>query len=48
MSSSTRSKKIRRTDLLLPGARTTCSSELARDKESAIVFLFGHGPQLDM
>jgi len=41
-------QKIRRTDLLLPGAEATMLfRELARDKESAIVFLFGHGPQLD-
>ena len=41
-------QKIRRTDLLLPGAEATMLfRELAKDKESAIVFLFGHAPQLD-
>jgi phosphohistidine phosphatase len=41
-------QKIRRTDLLLPGAEATMLfRELAKDKESASVFLFGHAPQLD-
>jgi phosphohistidine phosphatase len=41
-------QKIRRTDLLLPGAE--CSAlfrELAKDKQSASIFLFGHAPHLD-
>lgn len=41
-------QKIRRTDLLLPGAEPTLLfRELARDKEMSSVFLFGHAPQLD-
>jgi phosphohistidine phosphatase len=40
--------KIRRTDLLLPGADAgLLFRELAKDKDSAEVFLFGHGPQVD-
>jgi phosphohistidine phosphatase len=41
-------QKIRRTDLLLPGAE--CSAlfrELAKDKQSSTVFVFGHAPHLD-
>jgi phosphohistidine phosphatase len=41
-------QKIRRSDLLLPGADPSLLfRELAKDKESASVFLFGHAPQLD-
>jgi phosphohistidine phosphatase len=41
-------QKIRRTDLLLPGADAgLLFRELARDKDSSEVFLFGHGPQVD-
>jgi phosphohistidine phosphatase len=41
-------QKIRQTDLLLPGAEPSLLfRELARDKQSAVVFLFGHAPQLD-
>ncbi len=41
-------QKIRRTDLLLPGAEATLFfKELAKDKDSAVVFCFGHAPQLD-
>jgi len=41
-------QKIRRTDLLLPGAESsTLFRELAKDKQSASVFLFGHAPHLD-
>jgi len=41
-------QKIRRTDLLLPGADAgLLFRELAKDKDSAEVFLFGHGPQVD-
>ncbi len=41
-------QKIRRTDLLLPGAEPTqLFRELARDKQASTVFLFGHAPQLD-
>ncbi len=41
-------QKIRRTDLLLPGAEPTqLFRELARDKQVSTVFLFGHAPQLD-
>jgi phosphohistidine phosphatase len=40
--------KIRRTDLLLPGADPShLFRELAKDKQSSSVFLFGHAPQLD-
>ncbi len=40
--------KIRRTDLLLPGSEASLFfRELAKDKHSAIVFCFGHAPQLD-
>lgn len=41
-------QKIRRTDLLLPGADPSfLFRELAKDKQSASVFLFGHAPHLD-
>jgi phosphohistidine phosphatase len=41
-------QKIRRTDLLLPGAETSMLfRELAKDKQSSTIFLFGHAPQLD-
>lgn len=41
-------QKIRRTDMLLPGAEPShVFRELARDKQASAVFLFGHAPQLD-
>ncbi len=41
-------EKIRRTDLLLPGSEAALFyRELAKDKQSATVFCFGHAPQLD-
>jgi phosphohistidine phosphatase len=41
-------QKVRRTDLLLPGAEPSLLfRELAKDKQAATVFLFGHAPQLD-
>jgi phosphohistidine phosphatase len=41
-------QKIHRTDLLLPGAEPSLLfRELARDKQAASIFLFGHAPQLD-
>lgn len=41
-------QKIRRTDLLLPGAEPShIFRELARNKQASSVFLFGHAPQLD-
>jgi phosphohistidine phosphatase len=41
-------QKIRRTDLLLPGAESSALfRELAKDKQSSTVFLFGHTPHLD-
>src|SRR4029077_8239853 len=41
-------QKIRRTDLLLPGADPSLLfRELVKDKQSSSVFLFGHAPQLD-
>jgi len=41
-------QKIRQTDLLLPGAEPTLFfRELAKDKHSSAVFIFGHAPQLD-
>ena len=41
-------QKIRRTDLLLPGAESSALfRELAKDKQSSTVFLFGHAPHLD-
>ena len=40
--------RIRRTDLLLPGAEPAILfRELAKDKQSSSVFLFGHAPHLD-
>jgi phosphohistidine phosphatase len=40
--------KIRKTDLLLPGAEPLqLFRELAKDKELSSVFLFGHAPHLD-
>ena len=41
-------QKIRRTDLLLPGAEPSqLFRELAKEKQASNVFLFGHAPQLD-
>lgn len=41
-------QKIRRTDLLLPGAEPSLLfRELAKDKQASSIFLFGHAPQLD-
>jgi phosphohistidine phosphatase len=41
-------QKIRHTDLLLPGGEPSLLfRELARDKHSSSVFVFGHAPQLD-
>lgn len=41
-------QKIRRTDLLLPGSEPSMLfRELAKDKQSSLIFLFGHAPQLD-
>jgi phosphohistidine phosphatase len=41
-------QKIRRTDLLLPGAEAFLFyRELAKDKQASTVFCFGHAPQLD-
>jgi phosphohistidine phosphatase len=41
-------QKIRRTDLLLPGAEPTLLfRELAKDKHHSTLFIFGHAPQLD-
>ena len=41
-------EKIRSSDLLLPGAESSALfRELAKDKHSASVFLFGHAPHLD-
>jgi phosphohistidine phosphatase len=40
--------KIRRTDLLLPGAEPSLFfRELAKDKQTSTLFVFGHAPQLD-
>ena len=40
--------KIRKTDLLLPGAEPMqLFRELANDKDLSVVFLFGHAPHLD-
>lgn len=40
--------KIRKTDLLLPGAEPLqLFRELAKDKDLSAVFLFGHAPHLD-
>src|SRR2546429_2416101 len=41
-------QKIRRSELLLPGAEPTLLfRELARDKQASSIFLFGHAPHLD-
>jgi len=41
-------QKIRTTDLLLPGGEPSLLfRELAKDKQSSCVFVFGHAPQLD-
>jgi phosphohistidine phosphatase len=41
-------QRIRRTDLLLPGAEPSLLfRELTKEKQAASVFLFGHAPQLD-
>ncbi len=41
-------QKIRRADLLLPGAEPSLLfRELAKDRQASSVFLFGHAPQLD-
>lgn len=41
-------RKIRRNELLLPGGEPTLFfRELAKDKHSSTVLLFGHAPQLD-
>jgi phosphohistidine phosphatase len=41
-------QKIRCTNLLLPGADAgLLFRELAKDKDSSGIFLFGHGPQVD-
>lgn len=41
-------QKIRATDLLKPGAEPSLFfKELAKDKDSATVFCFGHAPHLD-
>jgi phosphohistidine phosphatase len=41
-------QKIRRTDLLLPGAEPSLLfRELAKERQATSVFLFGHAPQLD-
>jgi len=40
--------KIRRTDLLLPGAEPSLLfRDLAKERQASSVFLFGHAPQLD-
>ena len=40
--------KIRQTDLLLPGAEPTMFfRDLAKDKHTGTLFIFGHAPQLD-
>lgn len=41
-------QKIRRTDMLLPGAEPSLLfRELAKERQASSVFLFGHAPQLD-
>jgi phosphohistidine phosphatase len=41
-------QKIRRSDLLLPGAESSALfRDLAKDKQSSSVFVFGHAPHLD-
>ena len=40
--------KIRKTDFLLPGAEPLqLFRELSKDKDSSVVFVFGHAPHLD-
>jgi phosphohistidine phosphatase len=40
--------KIRKTDFLLPGAESLqLFRELSKDKDSSVVFVFGHAPHLD-
>ena len=40
--------KIRKTDFLLPGAESLqLFRELSRDKDSSVVYVFGHAPHLD-
>ena len=41
-------QKIRKTDLLLPGAEPSLLfRDLVKDKQASVVFLFGHAPNLD-
>jgi phosphohistidine phosphatase len=41
-------QKIRRTDLLLPGAEpSSLFRDLAKERQASSVFLFGHAPHLD-
>jgi phosphohistidine phosphatase len=41
-------QRIRKTDLLLPGAEPLqLFRELSKDKDVSVVFVFGHAPQLD-
>ena len=41
-------QRVRRTDLLLPGAEPSLLfRELAKEKQASSVFLFGHAPHLD-
>jgi phosphohistidine phosphatase len=41
-------QKIRQTDLLLPGGEPSLLfRELSKDKQSSVIFLFGHAPQLN-
>jgi phosphohistidine phosphatase len=41
-------QKIRRSDLLLPGAEPSLLfRDLAKERQASSVFLFGHAPQLD-
>jgi len=41
-------QRIRRTDLLLPGAEPSLLfRDLVKEKQASSVFLFGHAPQLD-
>jgi phosphohistidine phosphatase len=41
-------EKIRRTDLLLPGGEPSLFfRELAKDKQTSTLFVFGHAPQLN-
>lgn len=41
-------EKIGKTDFLLPGAESLqLFRELSRDKDSSVVFVFGHAPHLD-